>query len=168
LSNPRLYIFSGLPASGKSTLAQLLAKHIGAIYVRVDTVEQGLRDLCGFTVEGEGYHLSYRIISDNLKLGISAVSDSCNPIELTRDQWQKVATSVGAHFTNIEICCSNSTEHKYRVKTRYNAVKNLQLPSWEQIQDRRYEPWDREVVQIDTTGKSVEQAFSELTHKLGV
>ncbi|HHP0493126.1 TPA: AAA family ATPase, partial [Vibrio harveyi] len=77
---PTLYIFSGLPASGKSTLAKLLAARVGAMYVRVDTIEQGLRDLCHFKVEGEGYRLSYRIIRDNLELGLSCIADSCNPI----------------------------------------------------------------------------------------
>ncbi|WP_419831505.1 AAA family ATPase [Endozoicomonas atrinae] len=49
------YIFSGLPASGKSTLAQLLSKHLTAMYIRIDTIEQGLRDLCSLKVEGESY-----------------------------------------------------------------------------------------------------------------
>lgn len=84
---PVLYIFSGLPASGKSTLAKLLARKIGAMYLRVDTVEQGLRDLCNVKVEGEGYRLSYRVIRDNLELGVSCIADSCNPIELTRQEW---------------------------------------------------------------------------------
>lgn len=75
LSYPILYIFSGLPASGKSTLAKLLAAKVGATYVRIDTVEQGLRDLCNFKVEGEGYRLSYRIIRDNLDL-VSVVSQT--------------------------------------------------------------------------------------------
>ncbi|MDP4537968.1 ATP-binding protein, partial [Alkalimonas collagenimarina] len=64
MNRPTLYIFSGLPAVGKSTLAQLLAKHLSILYVRIDTVEQGLRDLCDLDVEGEGYQLSYRIIQD--------------------------------------------------------------------------------------------------------
>ncbi len=52
-----LYIFSGLPASGKSTLAKLLSAKTGSMYVRVDTVEQALRDLCNVNVEGEAIAL---------------------------------------------------------------------------------------------------------------
>ncbi|PAO34266.1 kinase, partial [Vibrio vulnificus] len=33
MNYPILYIFSGLPASGKSTLAKLLAAKVGATYV---------------------------------------------------------------------------------------------------------------------------------------
>ena len=39
---PVLYIFSGLPRVDKSTLASALAKHIGATYLRLDVIEQGL------------------------------------------------------------------------------------------------------------------------------
>ncbi len=107
MDKPKLYIFSGLPGSGKSTLAQELSKATGFTYLRIDTIEQGLRDLCHFKLEAEGYHLSYRIARDNLKLGISVVADSCNPIELTRFEWNKVAIQSNAEFTNIEIICSD-------------------------------------------------------------
>ena len=168
LNQPVLYIFSGLPASGKSTLAKLLAEKTGAMYVRIDTVEQGLRDLCCFKVEGEGYRLSYRIVKDNLALGISCISDSCNPIELTRNEWQEVAESVGARFVNIEVSCSDREEHERRVITRQSEVENLKLPDWKQVKNRHYEEWKTEVIKIDTSGKNTETSFIELTEKLGV
>ncbi len=36
---PTLYIFSGLPGAGKTTLAKQLANQVGAFYLRIDTVE---------------------------------------------------------------------------------------------------------------------------------
>lgn len=168
MGTPILYIFSGLPASGKSTLAKLLARKTGSMYVRVDTVEQGLRDLCNFKVEGEGYRLSYRIIRDNLALGVSSISDSCNPIELTRKEWQDVAKNAGAKFVNIEVSCSDSKEHENRVNTRECEVTNLDLPNWQQVQNRHYESWKSEVITIDTAGQTIEASFAELVEKLGV
>ena len=168
MNTATLYIFSGLPASGKSTLAQLLSRRVGAMYLRIDTVEQGIRDLFDFKVEGEGYRLSYRILKDNLNLGLSVIADSCNPIKLTRDEWQEVAISAGAHFINIEIKCSDPVEHECRANIRDCQVTDLILPTWEQIKNRRYEQWERDVIQIDTAGKSVEQSFHELMNKLSV
>ncbi len=131
-----LYIFSGLPASGKTTISRLFAKHIKAAYIRIDTVEQGLRDLCDFKVEGEGYRLSYRLACDNLALGLNVVADSCNPITLTRNEWQQVASDAGAEYVNIEVVCSNEIEHRYRVEHRVSSIKNLILPTWPHVQNR--------------------------------
>ena len=39
-----LYIFGGLPGSGKTELARYLASHIDAVYLRIDTIEQQLRN----------------------------------------------------------------------------------------------------------------------------
>ena len=47
-----LFIFSGLPAVGKSTLAKSVVKYFEAVYLRIDTIEQGLKDLCHIDVEG--------------------------------------------------------------------------------------------------------------------
>ncbi|MDA0150201.1 AAA family ATPase [Vibrio sp. LaRot3] len=162
----KLYIFSGLPASGKSTLAKRLAKHYSAMYIRIDSVEQGLRDLCNYSVEGEGYRLSYRLIRDNLLLGNSAIADSCNPIPLTREEWQQVAIDANADFINIEVSCSDMLEHQHRVENRVNEVANLQLPTWQQVLDREYHPWSGEVIRIDTAGQTIEASFCELLDKL--
>ena len=67
----RLVIFSGLPGAGKTTLSQALSRTLPSVHLRIDTLEQALRDLCGIDVEGEGYALAHRIASDNLQLGTS-------------------------------------------------------------------------------------------------
>lgn len=63
-----LSIFSGLSAVGKSTLAMSVVKHFRAVYLCIDTIEQGLKDLCCINVEGEGYRLAYRMAVNNLQL----------------------------------------------------------------------------------------------------
>ena len=166
-NTPILYIFSGLPGTGKSTLAKMLAKALKCTYVRIDTVEQGLRDLCHFNVQGEGYRLSYRIASNNLNLGISTIVDSCNPIRLTRNEWVEVAKSANSNFINIEVICSDKHVHKKRVEERISQMPNLKLTTWEEIQKRSYDEWgDEKRIVIDTANSSKETSFKELNHCL--
>ncbi|WP_320176183.1 AAA family ATPase [Maridesulfovibrio sp.] len=157
-----LYIFSGLPGSGKSTLAQGLSSELKCAYLRIDTIEQAIRDLCEFKVEGEGYRLAYRVASDNLKCGISVVSDSCNPIELTRTEWKDVAVNAGVKFINIEVVCSDKAEHKERVEKRTSSVAGLKLPTWEQVEQRDYHAWKSERIVMDTAGKTETTCLQEL------
>ena len=165
---PTLYIFSGLPACGKSTLAQKLAQYMGASFIRIDTIEQGLRDLCSYPVEGEGYRLAYRIASDNLRLGHSVIADSCNPIELTRREWEQVAIDAGAQYFNIDIICSDIDEHQRRVEERVSEVTGLRLPTWAEVRDRILDQWTVDRIIVDTANRSVDDGALELLMKLGL
>ena len=167
METPTLYIFSGLPASGKSTLAELLVRRVGAAYVRIDTIEQALRELCSVDVQAEGYRLAYRLAADNLRLGISVVADSCNPIELTRREWERVATNVGAQYVNIEVVCSDLQEHRRRVETRRSAVQGLRLPTWQDVTARAYDRWTAGRVVIDTFGRPATACVDELLTTMG-
>jgi predicted kinase len=157
---------SGLPGTGKSSLARQLAREHKAAWLRIDTIEQALRDLCAIEPQGEGYRLAYRIAADNLCAGMNVIADSCNPIELTRHEWEAVAVSCGARFVNIEVVCSDSDEHRRRVETRVSEVIGLGLPTWDEVCRREYHPWTGDRITVDTAGKTAEENFEELTRKL--
>jgi predicted kinase len=162
-SSGTLIIFSGLPGSGKSTLAAKLATKFRATYLRIDTIEQGLRDICGLSqIDGKGYSLSHRIAQENLKLGNLVIADSVNPWDLTRNEWNKVAKDIGAPFINLEIICSEEAEHRKRIETRDSGIPGLKAPTWNGVINRDYQPWKEDRIQIDTSGKTIEQSFEEL------
>lgn len=166
LKAPILYIFSGLPGRGKSTLSQTIARQLSAVHLRIDTIEQGLRDLCSIEVEGEGYRLAYRIAFDNLCVGMSVVADSCNPIELTRREWEQVARDARADYVNIEVVCSEPNEHRLRAETRSAEVPGLKLPTWNEIENREYHDWTVERVTVDTAGRSTADSATYLLSQL--
>lgn len=166
MSHQVLYIFAGLPGSGKTTLARKVAKELRAAYLRIDTIEQGMRDLCSFPVQGEGYRLAYRLAKDILSTGVSVVADQCNPLILTRDEWELVARELDSKFMNIEVLCSDLSEHKRRVETRMSNIVGLRLPTWGDVESREYHAWDRDRIVIDTAGKSEDEAFCELLNAI--
>ena len=157
-----LYIFSGLPGSGKTTLSQAVASRIGAAHLRVDTIEQALRELCSLEVQGEGYRLAYRVAGDILRSGVSVTADSCNPIELTRREWEQVARNAGVPYVNIEVVCSDPGEHRQRVETRRGTVPGLRLPTWQDVLNREYEGWSVSRLVLDTANRSPEDCVDML------
>jgi predicted kinase len=167
-TSPVLYIFSGLPGVGKSTLASVLAKHIGATYLRVDVFEQALRDIYQTDIFDEGYQLAFRVATDNLKQGLSVIADSCNSVTESRIAWQQVATDLDMQFVNIEVVCSDKSEHQHRVETRQTSIPNLALPTWQKVQKREYQPWDQKVTRLDTAHKIVQQSTEQLLRLLGI
>jgi len=161
-----LYIFSGLPATGKSELAKYLSERLGAAYLRIDSIEQSLKDN-GITVAaGEGYEVAYKVASDNLRLGLSVVADSVNPLSVTRKAWRRVAENAVSSFCEIEIICSDRSEHKKRVESRTTDIDGLSLPSWQDVLDREYERWTGDHVVIDTAHKSEKESKKALMKAL--
>ena len=133
-----------------------------AFLLRIDTIEQAIRDLCDFRVEGEGYRLAYRIAKDNLSLGSNVIADCCNPINLTREEWRSVASSVGAQYKDIEIICTDLEEHQRRIAKRQSDIPGLNLPDWSAIQQRDYHQWITNRIVVDTAGISEIEAFNKL------
>lgn len=161
-----LYILGGLPATGKTELSKFLAESFNAAYIRIDTIEQKLKDLGFKNLYDEAYQIAFSLALDNLKNGISVVADSTNPVKESRDAWVNVAKQIQSSFIEIEVTCSDKQEHRQRVETRETDVPNLLLPSWESVTSREYTKWPSAHISIDTAGKTPEQSKLELMQLL--
>ena len=159
-----LIIFSGLPGSGKSTVAKIVTQRLGALYLRVDTVEQAIRSVSepGHKIGPEGYFVIYGLASENLKLGSTVVTDSVNDINLVRDTFRNIALALNVPFLEVEIVCSDEKEHRFRVENRVSDISGHILPGWEQVQTREYEPWEREHLTLDTALFSAEECADKI------
>jgi predicted kinase len=154
-----LIIFGGLPGAGKTTIARELARQIGAVHLRIDSIEQAIRasGLVSRPLNDVAYRAAYAVAEDNLRIGRTVVADSVNPLQLTRNAWVEVANRVQAGAIEIEVQCSDANEHRRRVETRITDIPGLRLPTWEEVVSREYHPWDREHLVIDTAGRTMEQ-----------
>lgn len=150
---------------GKTAVARGLAQEIGAVHLRIDSIEQTMRN-SSITIDGpQGYVVAYAVAADNLELGLTVVADSVNPVESTRSAWRQVSRQAGKGCVEIEVVCSDREEHRLRAERRTADIAGHRLPTWKEICDREYEPWEANIV-LDTAGRHIEESVSALLEQL--
>jgi predicted kinase len=159
-----LIVFAGLPGTGKTTISRSVAAKLAAIYLRIDAIEQAIRNagvLAG-DVGPSGYAVAQSIAEANLADGRTVVADCVNPVAATREGWRGVATRAGAQLVEVEVVCSDVAEHRRRVTSRAADIPGLKLPTWEAVQRRAYEEWDRPRLIVDTANLSAAEAVARV------
>jgi len=153
----RLIVFAGLPGTGKSSIARGVAEAIRAVWLRIDSLEQAIRDsgVVRGSLDDAGYRAAQAVARDNLGLGRDVVADCVNPWMLTRNAWRETGLGAGAQVLEVETACTDPEEHRRRVEPRAAEVPGLALPDWAAVTGRDYHPWDRDRLIIDTAGISV-------------
>ncbi|PDT09107.1 AAA family ATPase [Rhizobium sp. M1] len=163
-----LVIFGGLPGSGKTTIARALARRLGAVHVRVDTIEQAIRASGDPSndIGPAGYVVAYGIAEDNLTLGRMVIADSVNPLTITREAWLAVAARSDVIAAEVEVICSDKSEHRRRVETRKTDVEGLVKPTWQEVNERIYDDWGQTPIIVDTAARDVPEIVEALIVKL--
>jgi predicted kinase len=161
-----LYVFGGLPGTGKTTLSRRLAADIAAVHLRIDTIENAF-SAAGTPLTGpEAFLIAYEIAADNLRLGLSVIADAVNALPVTRLAWSNVASTCGAQLVAIEIRCSDETEHRSRVESRLPEAGAPESISWSAVVNREYQPWHTRNHLLDTAARTCDESYSELRRLL--
>ncbi|HDS1736301.1 AAA family ATPase [Pseudomonas sp. BP8] len=162
-----LIVFSGLPGTGKTTLAKALAVTTGAVYLRIDAIEQAIRDanVLAQDVGRSGYLVANALAQSNLGLGRTVIVDGVNPVRESRTTWSEIACNAGVRLANIQVICSDTDEHRRRVETRTPDIPGLTPPTWASVLSHDYEPWDQPPFCIDTALSSTAQAVTMIIHR---
>jgi predicted kinase len=173
---PVLLVLGGLPGVGKSTIAQALLAQWPALYLRIDRIEQALRDARvlvhgeevdpGDDVGSAGYMVAYALARDHLVQGLPVLAECVNPLPVTRDAWQQVAREVHARYQPVEVVCSDPAEHRRRVESRGVDIPGLVLPTWGAVRQRTYAPWSDDRWVVDTSTQTAQQAAASLLQRL--
>ena len=160
-----IIVLAGLPGVGKTTIARALARRLDAVHVRIDSIEQALRGSsmgAATPMDDAGYRVGYAIAADNLAIGRVVIADSVNPWPETRDAWLAVAERAGVRAVEVEIVCSDPREHRRRVESRASDIPGLTLPTWQDVVERDYRPWNRERTAVDTAGSSLDDCVAKI------
>lgn len=146
-------VFAGLPGVGKSVLSRATADALGATYVRVDSIEAAIvTHLVPVEDNPVGYFVAGAVASDQLRSGRNVVLDAVNDVEIARQGWVDLGTSFGSPPRFVEVVCTDPDEHRHRVQGRGGEMPGHIVPTWEQVQRRRYEPWRHERLVVDNLG----------------
>lgn len=161
-----LIVLGGLPGVGKTTIARELARAGAMVHVRIDSIEQALRN-AGWKVDAEGYRAAQAVAEDNLRLGRTVIADCVNPWPLTRREWREVAERTGVRVLEVEIVCADAEEHRRRVESRSTDIPGLALPAWRDVESRDYRAWEGERLVIDTARVRVEESVRIILDAIG-
>jgi predicted kinase len=159
-----LTVISGLPATGKSTVASAVAQHTATPYLRVDRIEQTIVAWSSLVhpVGPVGYAVAHQIAAEQLGLGLDVIVECVNPVAVTRDGWVGTATAAGAAVVEVELLCSDPGVHQRRVETRPSDVEGLVKPTWQEVLSREYETWSRPHLVLDTATMAVQPVVDQI------
>ncbi|WP_353472600.1 AAA family ATPase [Salipiger sp. H15] len=157
-----LVVLAGLPGVGKSAVARALAARTGALWLRIDAIEQAMRGShMAFTdLADGGYAAAQAVARGALAQGLDVIGDCVNPWPLTREAWE--AAGAGYRVLRVELLCTDAGEHRRRVEARAPEVAGLVLPDWAAVQARDYRPWPGADLRIDTAVEKMEGAAARI------
>ncbi|AGW42010.1 hypothetical protein O159_20150 [Leifsonia xyli subsp. cynodontis DSM 46306] len=122
---PVLVVTAGLPGSGKSTIAGIVAARLGAAVISVDPIEAAIlrAGIDDDQPTGLAAYLVAETMSEHVLLaGHSVIVDAVNAVEPARLQWKALAERCGVKLRVIETVCSDEELHGERLSHRTGVI----------------------------------------------
>ena len=160
-----LVIFSGLPGTGKSTLANKLARELGWPLLSIDDVTGEIPENPTVAFWDSKVAILLGLTETQLGLGISVIVDSVF-MNLDRNHAQELARKHHARFRPIYVFISDENVWKERVRTRYQELNHKDVATWERIQRQRghFRKWDADTALFIDSLESVDANYATVLH----
>lgn len=141
-----LIAMAGLPAAGKSTIADILGARLGASVVSVDPIESAILEAGIDSDQPTGlaaYLVAETIAGLVLESGHDVIVDAVNGVDPAREQWVALAQARGESLRFIEVVCSDIELHRERLENRGRRSPHLNEPTWHAVEQSldEYSPW---------------------------
>jgi predicted kinase len=144
---PSFIIFSGLPGTGKSALADRLAREFHLPLLRIDDLADCMpsgmdRNTTAFW--DQAIFALLLLAESQLRLGVSVIADSIF-MNSDRSHASAIAQKTGTRFLPVHTFISDEAVWEARVNERFEKHSpGIEAASWEQVtaQRRGYRPWE--------------------------
>ncbi len=158
-----LVVFSGLPGTGKSTLADRLARELSWPLLRIDDVAGVVPPDADFRFWDEKILLLLSNAEAQLELGISVIADSVF-MGTDRLHAQEIASKYGATFRPVYCFVSDESVWEKRVTERFEGLNNDVVATWEHIQHQRqwFAPWQNGTALFVDALNPIEQNYAKV------
>src|SRR5215467_13261721 len=165
MKTPRLIVMSGLPGSGKSTIAEGLAERLKLPVFSVDPIESALMRAGiprSFETGLAAYLVAETLAGEQLKLGNSVIVDAVNAEEEGKDVWRGLARKYGLELTVLQVIVGNRAHHRQRIESRVRGLHGFGEVTWDQVEarERVFTAWKEKVLTLDSS-RDIEATVEE-------
>lgn len=159
----KFILFSGLPGTGKSTLANRLARELRFPLLCIDDVIGEVPENAGIPFWDSKVTILLNLIETQLKIGLSLIAASVF-MNTDRNHAQELARKYNARFLPIYVFISDDKVWEERVTTRYNELKDKDVATWERIQHQRerFREWEPDTALFIDSLHPVDENFQRV------
>ena len=158
-----LVIFSGLPGTGKSTLANRLARGLRRPLLCIDDMAVDVPENEGPKFWDSQITALLNLVETQLELGLDVIVDSVF-MNTDRHHAQKLAHKYDARFLPVYVFVSDERIWKERVTSRFTELNNPEVASWDRIQHQRdhFRKWEPGTALFIDSLNPIEENFKQV------